>query len=29
MVEKILEKVVNEMVSYLKDKQLEHLKNVL
>jgi len=29
MVEKILEKVVNEMVPYLEDKQLEHLKNVL
>ena len=29
MVEKILEEVVNEMVPYLEDKQLEHLKNVL
>ena len=29
MIEKILEKVVNEMVPHLKDHQLEHLKNVL
>lgn len=29
MVEKILEKVVNEMVPHLEERQLEHLKNVL
>lgn len=29
MIEKILEKVVNEMVPHLEDGQLEHLKNVL
>ena len=29
MVEKILEKVVNEMVPYLEERQLEHLKNAL
>lgn len=29
MVEKILEKVINEMVPHLRQSQLEHLKNVL
>ena len=29
MVEKILENVINEMVPHLKDKQLEHLRNML
>ena len=29
MVEKILEKVVNEMAPHLEERQLEHLKNVL
>lgn len=29
MVEKILEKIINEMVPHLEESQLEHLKNVL
>ena len=29
MVEKILEKVINEMIPHLDDRQLDHLKNVL
>lgn len=29
MVEKILEKIINEMVPHLEERQLEHLKNVL
>ena len=29
MVEKIIEKVINEMIPHLDDRQLDHLKNVL